>query len=70
MKRIFLFIAFIIFELLVNAQDYKNKIDVIPPSPNAASLGSYGGLTPSLITGAAAVNIPVYSLPAGGHEVG
>ncbi|THU39748.1 hypothetical protein FAM09_14740 [Niastella caeni] len=67
--------AFFVAQLLLavmqaGAQDYSNKIDVIPPSPNAASLGAYGGLTPNLVTGAASVSVPVYSLKVAGHDIG
>jgi hypothetical protein len=52
------------------AQDLKSKVDILPPSPNAASLGAYGGLTPNLVTGAAAVNVPVYSFKVADHDIG
>ncbi|MBO9204668.1 MULTISPECIES: hypothetical protein [Niastella] len=70
-----LFIAFLLFlAFAVNAQPdhqrgLENKVDIVPPSPNAASLGAYGGMSPNLVTGAAAVSIPVYSLKVADHEI-
>jgi YD repeat-containing protein len=72
----FLFIAsflFLVFSVSAQHDDQrglKNKVDILPPSPNAASLGAYGGLTPNLVTGAAAVSVPVYSLKVADHDIG
>ncbi|WP_315823284.1 hypothetical protein [Paraflavitalea speifideaquila] len=35
---------------------------VIPPSPEAASLGQYGNVPISLFTGTPTINIPLYEL--------
>jgi YD repeat-containing protein len=70
MKKRSLFITALLFlAISVTAQDLHNKVDILPPSPNAASLGSYGGLTPNLVTGAASVNIPVYTLKMADHDI-
>lgn len=69
-KKAFFVVQLLLAVMMVCAQDYSNKIDIIPPSPNAASLGAYGGLTPNLVTGAASVNLPVYSLKVAGHDIG
>ncbi len=44
-----------------NVADYTKIIDVLPPSPNAASIGKYGGLDLSLASGMANVNIPIFN---------
>jgi hypothetical protein len=69
-KRLSFFAPLLFLVLSSMAQDLKNKVDILPPSPNAASLGAYGGLTPNLVTGAAAVNVPVYSLKIADHDIG
>jgi hypothetical protein len=66
----FLFIALTLSAQHDDQQGLKNRVNILPPSPNAASLGSYGGLTPNLVTGAAAVNVPVYSFKVPDHEIG
>jgi YD repeat-containing protein len=71
MKKRFSFFTPLLFLVLSSmAQDLKNKVDILPPSPNATSLGAYGGLTPNLVTGAAAVSVPVYSLKVADHDIG
>jgi YD repeat-containing protein len=73
-KRFLFITAFLCLSFLVSAQHdmqgLQNRVDILPPSPNAASLGAYGGLTPNLVTGAAAVSVPVYSLKVAGHDIG
>lgn len=49
--------------------DFSKKINIIPPSPIAASLGTYGGNSPDLITGAIKVSLPLYSLTTGSHSL-
>jgi YD repeat-containing protein len=51
----------LIMPLLLRAQttpDYRNLIDVLPPSPNSASLGKYGGLNVGLASGMVNIDIP------------
>ena len=43
-----------------NVSDYSKIIDVLPPSPNAASLGKYGGVDLSLASGMANINVPIF----------
>jgi hypothetical protein len=40
--------------------DYTKIIDILPPSPNSASLGKYGGINVGLSSGMVDINIPVY----------
>jgi YD repeat-containing protein len=43
-----------------NVSDYSKIIDVLPPSPNAASLGKYGGMDLNLASGMANINVPIF----------
>ncbi len=43
-----------------NPSDFSKMTEVLPPSPNAASLGKYGGIDLSLASGMANINIPLY----------
>lgn len=47
-----------------NDDNYSNllkPIEVLPPAPNAASLGKYGGINFNLSTGSMSTSIPVYT---------
>lgn len=44
-----------------NPADYSKTIDIVPPAPNAASIGQYGGLNFGLSTGTISNSIPVYN---------
>jgi hypothetical protein len=71
LKR-FLLSALLIFliNLSVNSQSnspYTPKI--IPPSPNAASLGKFGDIPVSPYTGTADISVPVYTIQAKGISV-
>jgi YD repeat-containing protein len=39
--------------------DYTKTIDILPPSPNSASLGKYGDMNVGLVSGTANINIPL-----------
>ncbi|HEX2607659.1 MAG TPA: hypothetical protein VHK91_09785, partial [Flavisolibacter sp.] len=41
-------------------------IDILPPSPQVASLGQYGGINFGLATGTISYSLPVYTLTSGG----
>ena len=70
-KNVLIFPVLLISFLSAFAQDdFKYKTEIIPPSPDAAALGSYGGLSPNLVNGAASVSIPLYSLKVDNHEIG
>jgi len=65
-----LFIVFLSLQLTVNCQSnspFTPKI--VPPSPNAASLGKFGDIPVSPYTGATDVSIPVYTIEAKGVSV-
>lgn len=44
-------------------------LNVIPPSPQAASLGRYGEIPVSLSTGTASFDVPIYEISAGSLKV-
>jgi hypothetical protein len=45
-----------------NISDYAKMAEILPPSPNAASLGKFGGINVGLSSGMANVNVPVCEL--------
>jgi len=71
-----LYIAFIV--ILVNFQSFSQtqnstridkSVNVIPPSPDAASLGKYGDVPVGLFTGVPQISIPLYSLKEGSFDL-
>ena len=52
----------VLFQIIAQAPD---EISVIPPSPTAASLGTYGEFPVSLYTGTPNINIPIYNIQVG-----
>lgn len=44
-----------------NISDFSKVSEVLPPSPDASSLGKYGGMDMSLASGSASINIPVWN---------
>jgi YD repeat-containing protein len=79
MKRFFLFFCVAFSVILIRAQlpSFEgNKSTssvflqkVIPPSPNAASLGKYGDQQINMFTGTSAVNIPIYEIKTNGYSL-
>jgi YD repeat-containing protein len=79
MKRFFLFFCVAFSVVLIQAQlpSFEgNKSTssvflqkVIPPSPNAASLGKYGDQQINMFTGTSAVNIPIYEIKTNGYSL-
>ncbi|KFF02620.1 hypothetical protein [Flavobacterium reichenbachii] len=61
-NKISLFIHFALSFVYCNAQDLPN---IIPPSPNAASLGNYGEVPVGLFTGTPQISIPLYDFKTG-----
>ncbi|MFH6995138.1 DUF5977 domain-containing protein [Flavobacterium sp. FlaQc-48] len=63
MKKIVLFFTYLFLgTIYCIAQDIPN---IMPPSPNAASLGKYGQVPVGLFTGTPQVDIPLYSFATG-----
>lgn len=79
MKRSFSLFSCIVFSFLLMAQPPSfegNKSTssvflqkVIPPSPNAASLGKYGDQQINMFTGTSSVNIPIYEIKTNGYSL-
>ncbi|PKV50678.1 YD repeat-containing protein [Aquimarina sp. MAR_2010_214] len=58
--------AFLIAVLLVGISSIAQELPkIIPPSPNASSLGKYGQVPVGLFTGTPQINIPLYTLKTG-----
>ena len=51
------------------AQNFTDIQTVIPPSPEAASLGKYGEFPVNLYTGQAQLSVPIYTIEAEGMQV-
>jgi YD repeat-containing protein len=67
MKKIFIFIAilFLTFSTYAQTTVTTPTLIVIPPSPNAASLGIYGDIPIGHYTGIPSINIPLYEVISG-----
>lgn len=52
-----------------NAAEFVRPINVIPPSPTSYSLGKYGGMNTSLVTGTPSVSIPLGDLALKGIKI-
>ncbi|HEU5167032.1 MAG TPA: hypothetical protein VFU29_15885, partial [Chitinophagaceae bacterium] len=52
-----------------NISDFTKVIEVLPPSPNAASLGKYGGIDVGLSSGAPNVSVPIYGYKSNNIEL-
>ncbi|HEX7903416.1 MAG TPA: hypothetical protein VF487_06030 [Chitinophagaceae bacterium] len=52
-----------------NLSDVNKPVDILPPSPNAASLGQYGGINFGLASGTMSYSVPVYKLNSSQIEV-
>lgn len=60
-------IVLLIIGYAASAQD--NKINIIPPSPEASALGKYGNIPVSLYTGLPNISIPIYTVQSGDINV-
>lgn len=74
MKRIFLLSLILFMEINIQAQHTNNLYvpamsSVIPPSPNAASLGLFGNIPIGYYNGSADINIPLYEIPNGTQKL-
>lgn len=61
-KKTLLTIAVVITSQVLWAQDDPLKVNVIPPSPDAAALGSYGNVPVSLYNGRPNISVPLYAI--------
>lgn len=55
--------------VLCQGGDIDNLKNIVPPSPNASSLGKYGDWPVSLYTGVPNINIPIYTLKGKGVSI-
>lgn len=65
-RRVCVLIAILINMYLIYAQ---KDIRIIPPSPNAASLGIYGDVPIGLYTGVPDISVPIYTIKCGSIEL-
>src|SRR5258708_26366598 len=59
-QRHFACLAFLLLYLPVCAQSPSQVPDLVPPSPDAASLGKYASIPVGLHTGIPEISIPIY----------
>lgn len=72
MKFLLFFFILISFSAYSQNSDYKLRYDipkVIPPSPNASSLGKYGDIPVGLYSGIPNVSIPLYTVNLGEYSL-
>ena len=62
------FIGLVCSSLIILAQA-PDEMDVIPPSPTAASLGEYGEFPVSLYSGLPTISIPLYEIEVGDYSL-
>jgi len=43
-------------------KDYNEQSSILPPSPNAAALGKYGGVNMNLSSGSINTSVPIFTL--------
>jgi hypothetical protein len=68
--RVFPFLGFFIFAIqFVNAQEPLNTSRVIPPSPNASSLGKFVEVPVSLYTGIPQIGVPLHEITLGNIKI-
>lgn len=64
-----LFLLFFSLQVFAQNQRYDQVVQIIPPSPDAISLGKYGAIPVSLYSGLPQVNIPLYSTKEGDIDI-
>ncbi|MEA5429120.1 hypothetical protein [Arcicella lustrica] len=69
MKKIVFAFTFLISCINILAQERNYIPNLIPPSPNAASIGKFGNIPLNFSSGLPTINIPLYSLLEGGISV-
>ncbi len=70
--NIFLLIMLVISYVginISNAQTYNPFPIIIPPSPEASSLGKYADIPISLFTGTPQISIPIYTIRGHKHQL-
>ncbi|MBB2145797.1 hypothetical protein GM921_09885 [Pedobacter sp. LMG 31464] len=67
--KLFLSLLFILNGPLAYSQVATSSSPVIPPSPNAASLGKYAEMPVSLYTGIPSISIPLYTVQQGDLKI-
>ncbi len=69
MKKINLLLVCLWYTLNLSAQDFTDIQTVLPPTPEAASLGKYGEFPVSLYTGQTQLDVPIYTVNSEGLTV-
>lgn len=73
-RRFIAIIVLFFISNLANAQSEEDFLsqkipNIIPPSPNAASLGKFGDIPVSLHTGIPSISIPIFAITASGNTL-
>lgn len=69
MKKLYPLIFFQFLIHIVYSQEYAQLPEVVPPSPNATSLGKYVETHVSTATGIPGIGMPIYSVQEGDISV-
>lgn len=71
MKKVFLilFVVLLLISRFTNAQVLNSSLKIVPPSPDAGSLGSYGNNPVGYYSGSVSVDVPIYDIKTPDHQL-